>query len=167
MKCAVVYYSLGGNTAAAAKKIAALTGADVFALREKNEKRRGVWGFVKSGFQAAFKMRARLERDYASETKAYDSLYVGTPVWAGHCAPAVNTFVQNADLSGKDVTLFFLCASPEEDYRPAGIDALSAAIRKKGGTVSNVYVWRGGSPGKPARAQEIGRQAEEALGKKP
>jgi flavodoxin len=163
MKTAVVYYSLDGNTAAAARELANILHADVYELKEKNSKRRGALNFMKSGMQATFNFRTRLVDDFKKQIAAYDTVYIGTPVWAGKSTPAVNAFINRADLAGKDVYIYFLCASPEADYRPKGIDYLSRIVGKKKGMLKGTYVWHGGAPNKPADAEAVTAQVRRSI----
>lgn len=164
MKNAVVFYSRDGNTAAAAREIAALFSAQVFELKEKNGSRKGFFGFMRSGFQAAFHLKSKLVDDFSKKIAKYNAVYIGSPVWAGSGAPAVNTFVDRADLAGKDVYLFYVCASPESDYRPeGGIKYVSRAIMKKGGTVKGIYVFHGCPPGHTPDLKDIKSQVQNSL----
>jgi len=36
----------------------------------------------------------------------FDTLFIGTPVWAGTCAPAVKSFLSKNNIKGKKIALF-------------------------------------------------------------
>ena len=101
----VVYYSLTETTAKLAKRIADETGADLFRLdckvpysKNMNECDRESKADIKNG----------VHRELASvpNLSGYDVVFVGTPVWSDDIANPVETFLLQADLSGKTVVPF-------------------------------------------------------------
>ncbi|MGN8819044.1 flavodoxin [Oribacterium sp. HCP28S3_H8] len=107
MKRLVVYYSFtAGNTKKIALKIAKETGADIIAL-ETTEPYQGSYQAVvdqgldevKRGFMPALK-------PYAVNPADYDEIIIGTPTWWYEMAPAVLTFMEKTDFSGKRIALF-------------------------------------------------------------
>lgn len=106
MKKLVVYYSLEGNVKFVAEKIAEAAGADLLQLKPRKDLNpdsfmKYFWG----GKQVIFKEKPELlpmEKNPAD----YDVLYIGTPVWAGSFAPALNTFFSQVNLTGKKIALF-------------------------------------------------------------
>jgi flavodoxin len=113
MKALVVFYSRTGNTRGVAGTIARELGADLEELVDKRG-RKGFLGYLKAGRDAIRKKSAELEplRHSASD---YDMIFVGTPVWASNPAPAVRTFLDSHDLSGKRIALFCTMASGGEE----------------------------------------------------
>ena len=130
MNSLVVYYSWTGNTEIAAKAIAADTGADLRALKEVKERRKAS-GFLSAAFGALTGSKASLkDPDYS--TDAYDTIFIGTPIWAMHSVPPINTWVYNASLLNKNVYLFTTNASGKSQNV---IASLTKRVMKKGGTV--------------------------------
>ncbi len=164
MKTAVVYYSLDGSTRAAAQAIAAQKGADIIELVEKRGKRKGAWGFMKSGFQAAMKVKTKLKEDYTSQIRDYDTLYIGTPIWAALPAPAVNAFLHTADLKGKKVYAFILKGDPAPGSCPKALEHLSSCVKASGGEVMGIYELHGGLPGKEPDTADVQKQVESKIG---
>lgn len=81
MKKAVVFYSLSGNTQAAAKEIAEGIGADLIELKlvkpfptEKSKQ------LALGGMQAMFGMKPAIQ-ELSKNIKEYDVLILGTPIW--------------------------------------------------------------------------------------
>ncbi len=108
MKTIVVYYSLEGNTAWAAEKIAAALGADTLRLQPKK-------AYPNSGFQKFFwggKSAVMAEtpplRPYRVAAEDYEQVILGFPVWAGNLAPPLRTFLRDnaAALAEKRVAAF-------------------------------------------------------------
>lgn len=106
MKRIVIYYSFGGNTRKIAEKIQKALGADAAEIRTVkpysgsyddvvNQGQRE----VNSGFMPAI-------QPLDVDLKQYDVVILGTPVWWYTFAPAMKTFLNNADLSGKEVYPF-------------------------------------------------------------
>ncbi|MCR4963202.1 MAG: flavodoxin [Firmicutes bacterium] len=106
MKTILVYYSLDGNTDFAAKKIAAATGGDTLRLFPKKAYPTSGFGkFFRGGMHAVLGKKPPLET-YAFDAAAYDRVILGFPVWAGHVAPPLLSFLRDNDLSGKQIAAF-------------------------------------------------------------
>lgn len=106
MKCLVVYYSLEGNTKLIAERIITTLGADVLELKPVQEiGKSGLLRLFKGGREALQKARPEL-KPYQLNLEEYELVFVGSPVWAGRCAPAINTFLDQCSLAGKKVALF-------------------------------------------------------------
>ncbi len=67
---------------------------------------------------------------------AYDTVFIGSPTWAGSPAPAVNSLLQDADLAGKRVYLFV--TSGGEDAGKV-LKLLSSRVAEKGGEVVGTF----------------------------
>jgi flavodoxin len=108
MKTAVVVYSLDGSCALVAEEIKSLLNADLIRLRLKDEKKRGKFGSLLWGGSMVFFNKKPPLLPYSFDYSAYDLIVIGAPVWAGHPAPPVNTFISETGLTGKKVA-FFVC----------------------------------------------------------
>ena len=129
MKILIVYYSWTGNTKVAAEAISAATGGELRPLNEKHTRRKGS-GFLGAAFGALTGTRSALVNpDY--DTSEYEAVFIGTPVWAMHPAPAINTWIRTASLQNKSVYLFTTNASGKPQR---AVESLSKKIMKKGGT---------------------------------
>jgi flavodoxin len=104
VKTLVVYYSRSGNTKKVAGMIARQLGADLEELVDLKG-RAGLLGWLRAG-RDAMKDRTTDLGPLGHDPGDYDVIVVGSPVWAAHPAPAVNTFLNSQDLSGKQVALF-------------------------------------------------------------
>ena len=108
MKTAVIYYSMGGNTAFAARRIAEKTGADLIEIRPvKAYPDKGFSKFFRGGKSAVMAEMPELE-PYVFDAGEYEQVVIGFPVWAGTIAPPVRTFaVRNREaLAGKKLFAF-------------------------------------------------------------
>lgn len=106
MKAIVVYYSLEGNTDYAAKAIAAELGADTLRLETVVPyPTSGAKKFLLGGHDAMTGVKPEL-KPYAFDADAYDTVVIGTPLWAWTYAPALRTFLAAHDMKGKRLAFF-------------------------------------------------------------
>ena len=108
MKTLIVYYSLEGNTAYAAKRIAENIGADTLQIFPKKEyPAKGFAKFLAGGKDAVFKRCPELQ-PYIADLSAYERIVIGFPVWASNVAPPICTFVSDnlEDIKGKTIAAF-------------------------------------------------------------
>jgi flavodoxin len=164
MKSAVVFYSYDGSTRAAANVLAERIGADAFELEETRSRGRSPLAFMAAGFSASVGKSSRLKNRYALEMKKYDTVYIGTPIWAGKAAPAVNSFVRYGDFAGKNVVIFTVQADTESDKNASkGPDILKTKLEKKGAVVLKIARLHGAPPGKTAAESDLLKQIEAKL----
>nr|MDO8114591.1 flavodoxin [Candidatus Sigynarchaeota archaeon] len=108
-KILVVYYSFEGNTKLIADSIATAVGADILRLEVERElKSHGFAKYLWGGRQVVMKSKPRIKPLDKSPTE-YDTLFIGTPVWAYTFSPALRTFFSTVKLSGKKIALFCSC----------------------------------------------------------
>jgi len=106
MSTLVIYYSLEGNTDLVAQKIAAVTGADLLRLNPKKEYPSGnVSKFFWGGKSVVFGEKPKLE-NYDISMEDYDTVIIGTPIWAGTYTPPIKTFLAENKVEGKNIYLF-------------------------------------------------------------
>jgi flavodoxin len=105
-KILVVYYSFEGNTRFIAEAIAKELGADIQELKPiKDLKSKGFSKFIWGGRQVVMKKMPELH-PLEKKPEDYDTVFIGTPVWAYTFAPAVRTFLAGHSLKGKYIALF-------------------------------------------------------------
>lgn len=115
MKTAVVFYSLDGNTKFIAEKIAAKLEADIIELKPVKPFPTGkVSKFLIGGKSAMFKEKPQLEQ-YDFNSEDYDTVVIGTPMWAGTITPPIRTFLTDNDLSDKRVAAYVCCGGSKAD----------------------------------------------------
>jgi len=109
MKCAVVYYSLSGNTRFAAETIAKKTSADLFEIKAEKPYNSDFQECCDEAKPECYGKKLRpIKAIEGLDLAKYDLVFVGTPNWWGTMAPPVRTWVaQSKDaLKGKTVCLF-------------------------------------------------------------
>lgn len=107
----VAYYSLTGNTARAARDLAARLGADIECIQD-NSHGTGVLGRFGAAFDALRKAPAKigaLLRDPAE----YSITIVGTPIWVGQMTPAVRAYLKQT--RGRIQNVAFFVTSGDTD----------------------------------------------------
>ena len=108
MNTAIVYYSMSGNTAFTARKIAAELDADLIEISpEKQYPDKGFKKFFWGGKSAVMAETPRL-LPYEFLAEKYDQVIFGFPVWAGNVAPPLRTFIRDniEGLKGKRFAAF-------------------------------------------------------------
>ena len=103
MKTLIVYYSLSGNTKYIAEMIQKEIGGDFVQIDTVTPYTGDYNAIVNQG-------NDEVNRGFMPKLKPlninfadYDTIVIGTPVWWYTYAPAVKTFLKDADLSGKTV----------------------------------------------------------------
>lgn len=106
MKSIIIYYSFGGNTRAVAELIQESTGADIAEIKTVKPYTGSYNDVVDQGQREVNEgfMPEIVKNDI--DLSKYDTIILGTPVWWYTFAPAMKTFLNSADLSGKTVYPF-------------------------------------------------------------
>ena len=108
VKTAVVFYSMNGNTAMVAGRVAGLLGADLIEIRpEKAYPDKGLKKFLWGGKSAVMAETPSLQ-PYQFSAEDYDRVIFGFPVWAANMAPPIRTFIRDnlEALKVKDAAAF-------------------------------------------------------------
>ena len=108
MKTLIVYYSLEGNTAFTAEKLAEGLGAELLRLEpEKEYPSSGMKKLFWGGKSAVMGEEPPL-KPYVFRGEDWDRIILGFPVWAGTVTPPIRTFVKahGGELAGKPVAAF-------------------------------------------------------------
>jgi len=103
-KVLIVYYSRDGHTQYVAETLAKKFGGDIERLVDK-KKRTGPVGTTAAGKDAVAKKFTKIG-PLKHDPKEYEIVLIGTPGWFGNMTPAVRTFVEKYDLTGKKIGLF-------------------------------------------------------------
>jgi flavodoxin len=106
----VAYFSASGNTAALAEKLAKAAGADLYEIKPAVPYTKEDLNWQNKQSRSSVEMSDHSSRPALADTMAnaaaYDTVYIGFPVW-WYIAPAIiNSFLESYDLSGKKIILF-------------------------------------------------------------
>lgn len=105
MKTVMIYYSYEGNTKELAQYIQEIKNVDLLELKVKDESpTKSMFRFVWGGMQVYMKKKPELE-PYQIDFNSYDNIIIGTPCWFGSYAPAINTFLSENKIQGKNIYL--------------------------------------------------------------
>ncbi|MHA1611911.1 MAG: flavodoxin family protein [Promethearchaeota archaeon] len=116
-KIAVVFYSLEGNTKFIAQTIQEQLGADLIEIKpikeiDNSTSKKYMWG----GRQAIMNEKPEL-LPYKFDASNYEIIFIGTPIWAWHLSPPVNSFIDKNSLTGKKIAVFASCGgSPKKAW---------------------------------------------------
>ncbi|MGN0617770.1 MAG: flavodoxin [Ruminiclostridium sp.] len=109
-KALVVYFSCTGNTKSVAEKIAQLTGADLYEIVPAEPYTDADLNYNNDSCRANREMNDPSARPAIGsntvDISAYDTVYIGYPIWWGTMPRIINTFLDTYDLSGKTVMPF-------------------------------------------------------------
>ena len=105
MKTLVIYYTRTGNAKFIAETIAAELGADIEEVIDLKN-RQGKLAFISAGRDAMSGKETEIAQTKRTPTD-YDLIIIAQPVWAGSPTPAIRTYLNKTDLSGRKVALFF------------------------------------------------------------
>lgn len=106
MKSIVIYYSYGGNTRKIAEKMQKALGADAAEIETVRPYTGGYDAVVEQGQREVNSGFMPEIKPVKADLSQYDTVILGTPVWWYTFAPAMKTFLNRADLSGKKIYPF-------------------------------------------------------------
>lgn len=107
----VAYYSHTGNTEAAAKQIADLTGGDLAQIQRK-EDYQDLQTEAKEEIDQGVRPEITVDVENVED---YDTIFVGYPIWWDEAPAMIGTFLDSYDFSGKTLVPFCTSASDRID----------------------------------------------------
>lgn len=120
----VVYFSQSGTTQRVAERIVELTGADTYRILATEP-------YLGDGYPDTDRIKDEAYNDKRPEVAdlpenidAYDTIFVGTPIWWHYPAMVICTFLDNYDFKGKTVIPF--CTYGATTWMPQTIDKIKA-----------------------------------------
>ncbi len=142
----IVFFSKDGNTRSGAKRLNERLGGKIIELREKK----------KGNFlQALFKKGSKLQGNPWNEIAGATYVYLMQPIWASNTVPAMNAFLQNADFSGKLVTIITFQQFADLKNSDKVHQDIAAAVKQRKGQVIGTYAFIGGKMGHCAEEKLI------------
>ncbi len=130
MKRIIVYYSQGGKTDLVAKTLAKNLNADLVRIHDLKN-RDGIKNKFLSSI-AAFREQKTDIVPAKVDLSDYDTIYFGTPTWAGNPTPAILTIIDRCDLRAKDVILF---ATMDANRGETNLERLEEKVKIRGARV--------------------------------
>lgn len=142
----VVYFSKDNNTR---------TGAQYVANREKAKIVELVENKKGNVLQAIFKKASKLQGNPWEDIKKSETVYLMMPIWASNGVPAMNSFLDKVDLTGKEIRI--ITFQQMENFK--GSEKVHAymkqRVEEKGGKVKDIFAFLGGKMGKCMPKEQI------------
>lgn len=126
----ILYYSQGGTTDLVARTLSKNLRANLIRVRDL-KKREGLTNRLFASVNAFRETKTKITPEYVDLT-GYDTIFIGTPTWAGNPTPAILTMIDRCDLKTKDVILF---ATMDANRGDTNIKRLSEKVRLRGARV--------------------------------
>lgn len=151
MNSLVVFYSRTGKTEFVAEEIAEQLDSDVEIIIDKKN-RDGIMRWIEAGVEAIIEAETEIEPTQHSPSN-YDLIVLGSPVWSGRISPAIRTYLNNHDLSDREIALFNTNDSDETqntfdtmkdlagNHSPVGELVLSKVSKNDGKVKERVRKW--------------------------
>lgn len=115
MKKAVIFYSLSGNTKAAAKVIADKLSAELIQIDTKKPMPTSMGKqMMLGGMQSTFGICPKI-KGVPENIADYDQIILGTPIWAGKVASPVNTLIKKYGIADKITSVFTFSGGGDND----------------------------------------------------
>ena len=157
-KALVAYFSASGTTAKVAKDLAAATGADLFEIVPEQPYTHADLNWNNKSSRSSVEMNDEAYRPAiageVSDMTAYDTVFVGFPVWWYVEPRIIDTFLEAYDFAGKVIVPFATSGGSGLGKAPQRMQALAPDAKVLAGGLLN---------GRPSEA-ELAKWAEKALG---
>lgn len=109
-KILTAYFSASGVTADAAKKIAEITGSELYEIRPEVAYTRDDLDWTNKNSRSSVEMKDKSSRPKIADKSApvadCDMVFLGFPIWWYTAPTIINTFLESYDFSGKRIILF-------------------------------------------------------------
>ena len=104
------YFSAGGTTAAAAKRLAGAAGSDLYEIKPAVPYTKEDTDYMdkqsRSSLETADKDCRPALADKNADIASYDKIFLGFPIWWYYAPKIIYTFLESYDFSGKTIILF-------------------------------------------------------------
>ena len=106
----VAYFSASGTTARVAENLARAAGADLYEIKPAVPYTKDDLNWMNKQSRSSVEMRDKSSRPELADTDAniaaYDTIFIGFPIWWYIAPTIINTFLEAYDFSGKKIVLF-------------------------------------------------------------
>ena len=106
----VAYFPARGTTGAKAKLLAQAAGADLYEIKPAVPYTKADLNWQNKQSRSSVEMSDKSSRpaiaDKNADITAYDTIFVGFPIWWYVAPTIINTFLESYDFSGKTIILF-------------------------------------------------------------
>ena len=109
-KTLVAFFSASGTTAKVAENLAKAAGADLYEIKPDVPYTKDDLNWMNKQSRSSVEMRDKSSRPELADTDAniaaYDTIFIGFPIWWYIAPTIINTFLESYDFSGKKIVLF-------------------------------------------------------------
>lgn len=116
-KSLVAYFSASGVTKRLAERLASATGSDIYEIVPEDPYTDEDLNWKSKESRSSIEMKDRSFRpavaNSADDIDNYGRIYVGFPIWWYTAPTIINTFLEQQDLSGKELALFATSGSSD------------------------------------------------------
>jgi flavodoxin len=137
-KTLVAYFSASGVTKKLAKDLSKAAGADLFEIKPKTPYSRADLDWRDKTSRSSIEMNDPASRPPIAEKlgsmDAYDTVFVGFPIWWYVAPKIINTFLESYDFSGKTLIPF----------ATSGSSGMGKTVDKLRPSCSGSAIWREG-----------------------
>ena len=141
MKKLIAYFSASGVTEKAAKQLAQIIGADLHEIAPAIAYTQADLDWRDKKSRSTMEMTDPQSRPALAEEKtdlsAYDTVYIGFPIWWGVAPRVVNTFIDNNDMAGKQLVIFATSGGSGLDYAVKDLQKTYPQLHIKAGKLLN------------------------------
>ena len=106
----VAYFSASGTPARVAANLAKAAGADLYEIKHAVSDTKEDLNWMNKQSRSSVEMRDKSSRPALADTDAdiaaYDTIFIGFPIWWYIAPTIINTFLEVYDFSGKKIVLF-------------------------------------------------------------
>lgn len=135
------YFSASGTTEAKAKELAKAISADLYEIAPAVRYTSADLDWMNKKSRSSVEMNDRSSRPALAETEhdftAYDTIYIGFPIWWYTAPTIINTFLETFDFSGKKIVLFATSGGSSIDRAVKDLKKQYPALDIAGGELLN------------------------------
>jgi len=131
MKSLVVFYSLTDKTKLVSQTIAEALNAELIEINEVKPRRRGFMTYLTGGFAAITNKGSKIS-PIDVNLRQYDTVFIGSPIWASRPTPAVNSFIYANNFEDQSIVPFFTMGGNNSDK---ALENITAKIERSQGKV--------------------------------
>lgn len=125
----IAYFSASGTTAKVAKELAAASGADIYEIKPEVPYTSADLNWMDKKSRSSLEMNDKSSRPRLADTNAniaaYDTIFLGFPIWWYIAPTIINSFLESYDFSGKKIVLF---ATSGGSRFGKAVDSLKASV---------------------------------------
>ena len=138
MKPLILFYSLTGKTKLVAQTIAEALPAELVEIEEVKPRRRVFATYLTGGFAAITNKGSKISPINVN-LKQYDTIFIGSPIWASRPTPAINSFIYKTNFESHSIVPFFTMGGSNSDK---ALGNITAKIERSQGKVVGSFAIR-------------------------